>query len=318
MVDRVARWRPGHGAFRNGGEPSCDCDSPPILICVLGARKLQLAPPRSSAPETSGPRPSSIVRFGLVQLVGMIGLNAAGWWIASLVARADITLAQAGWFSVAMQLRNMCGMPAWLISQSAYAQLTETGARGYGGPGRVTALSTIVATLISLLVIGPMAALMPWIVPRLYGSDFAGAEFAATLAVATGLIHMSAAPAAARLTVVIMSSSANWSHRHGAWSVAPDWPGNVDRTWWRGRSGGPLLSECASLCGACRALRTGEAAFRLSRTRFGFDPGCFGFRYDRRFGVATGVWISQGRNELCYFGRDGSSALDYTPARPKN
>jgi O-antigen/teichoic acid export membrane protein len=187
-----------------------------ILICVAAARKLHLAPPPSFAPDTRGPRPSSIVRFGLVQLVGMIGLNAAGWWIASLVARADITLAQAGWFSVAMQLRNMCGMPAWLISQSAYAQLTETGARGYGGPGRVTALSTIVATLISLLVIGPMAALMPWIVPRLYGSDFAGAEFAATLAVATGLIHMSAAPAAARLTVVSLPLT---GVINGAWSV---------------------------------------------------------------------------------------------------
>jgi O-antigen/teichoic acid export membrane protein len=115
-----------------------------------------------------------------------------------------------------MQLRNMCGMPAWLISQSAYAQLTETGAQGYGGPGRVTALSTIVATLISLLIIGPIAALMPWIVPRLYGRDFAGAEFAATLAVATGLIHMSAAPAAARLTVVSLPLT---GIINGAWSV---------------------------------------------------------------------------------------------------
>jgi O-antigen/teichoic acid export membrane protein len=187
-----------------------------ILICIVAARKLQLAPPRSIAPDISGPKPGSIVRFGFVQLVGMIGLNAAGWWIASLVARADISLAQAGWYSVAMQLRNMCGMPAWLISQSAYAQLTETGAQGYGGPGRVTALSTIVATLISLLVIGPIAALMPWIIPRLYGRDFAGAEFAATLAVATGLIHMSAAPAAARLTVVSLPLT---GIINGAWSV---------------------------------------------------------------------------------------------------
>src|SRR5579871_3155917 len=187
-----------------------------VLICVVAARRLQLAPPESFAPAARGPLPSSIVRFGLVQLVGMIGLNAAGWWVASLVARADVTLAQAGWYSVAMQLRNMCGMPAWLISQSAYAQLTEIGSQGYGGPARVTNVSTVLATLIALLVTGPIAALMPWIIPRLYGKEFAGAEFAVTLAVATSLIHMSAAPAAARLTVVSLPLT---GVINGAWSL---------------------------------------------------------------------------------------------------
>ena len=172
-----------------------------ILICVFLARKLHFAPP-SSTPRSRGPGPGVIMRFGLVQLAAVTGINAAGWWIASLVARADLSLAQSAWYSVAMQLRNMCAMPGWLISQTAYAQLTENGGQQYGGPGRVTLLSTIVATAISLMAAGPAAALMPWVVPHLYGRDFAGAELAATLAVATGLVHMSAAPAAARLTVV--------------------------------------------------------------------------------------------------------------------
>jgi O-antigen/teichoic acid export membrane protein len=173
-----------------------------ILVCVLAARKLRFAPPALSTPHSAGPRPGSIVRFGLIQLAGMIGVSAAGWWAASLVARADISLAQAGWYSAAMQLRNMSAMPAWLISQTAYAQLTEKGGQRFGGAGRVTLLSTLVATAVSLTIAGPAAALMPWIVPHLYGKDFANAELAATLAVATGLVHMSAAPAAARLTVV--------------------------------------------------------------------------------------------------------------------
>ncbi len=172
-----------------------------ILICVFLARQLHFAPP-ASTPRGYGPGAGVIVRFGLVQLLAVTGINAAGWWIASLVARADLSLAQSAWYSVAMQLRNMCAMPGWLISQTAYAQLTENGGQQYGGPGRVTVLSTFVATAISLLVAGPAAALMPWVVPHLYGRGFAGAELAATLAVATGLIHMSAAPAAARLTVV--------------------------------------------------------------------------------------------------------------------
>jgi O-antigen/teichoic acid export membrane protein len=187
-----------------------------VLICVLAARQLRFAPPPLLAPKVRGPRPSAIMRFGLVQLAGMIGLNAAGWWIASLVARGDLSLVQAGWYSIAMQLRNICAMPSWLISQTAYAQLTEDGGQVYGGPGRVTLLSTIVATAVSLLVAGPAAALMPWVVPRLYGRDFAGAEFVATLAIATGLIHMSAAPAAARLTVVSLPLT---GIINGVWSV---------------------------------------------------------------------------------------------------
>ena len=163
-----------------------------IATCVLAARRLRIAPP-SSLPSGAGPRPGLILRFGMVQLAGTIGLNAAGWWVAALVARTDISLVQAGFFSAATQLRNVCAMPSSLISQTAYAQMTESGGREYGGPGRVTLMSTIAATMVSLLIAGPAMALMPWIVPHLYGKDFGAAELAATLAVATGLVHMSAA-----------------------------------------------------------------------------------------------------------------------------
>ena len=186
-----------------------------ILLCVFLARKLSFAPPSPSG-RAQGPRLGSVMRFGLVQLAGIAGINAAGWWTATLVARADISLAQSAWFSIAMQLRNICAMPGWLISQTAYAQLTEDGGQQYGGAARVTVLATIIATAVSLLAAGPAAALMPWLIPHLYGKDFAGAELAATLAVATGLIHMSAAPAAARLTVVSLRLT---GIINAAWSV---------------------------------------------------------------------------------------------------
>ena len=142
------------------------------------------------------------MRFGIVQLASTVGFNAAGWWVASLVARGDISLIQAGCYSVATQLRNMCSMPSWLISQTTYAQLTESSGRDYGGAGRVTLVSTIAATIVALLVAGPALTMMPWLIRHVYGKDFAGAEPAATILVATGLLHMSAAPAANRLTVV--------------------------------------------------------------------------------------------------------------------
>jgi O-antigen/teichoic acid export membrane protein len=201
-----------------------------IAICLLAARKLGIAPP-SSAPSGAGPRPGLILRFGMVQLAGTIGLNAAGWWVAALVARADISLAQAGFFSAATQLRNVCAMPSSLISQTAYAQMTESGGREYGGPGRVTLMSTIAATMVSLLIAGPAAALMPWIVPHLYGRDFGAAELAATLAVLTGLVHMSAAPAADRLTIVALPVS---GIINGIWAALLVGLG----TWWVPRGGG--------------------------------------------------------------------------------
>jgi O-antigen/teichoic acid export membrane protein len=172
-----------------------------ILLCVIFARKLGFAPVEAAV-QASGPRPSAIIRFGAVQLVGMIGINAAGWWVASLVARADISLVQMGFYSVAAQLRNICGMPPLLISQTGYALMTDEGGRKFGGPGRVTVLCTVAATVVSLLIAGVAAAGAPWVLPYLYGKTFSGAELATTLALATGLVHMSAAPAAARLTVV--------------------------------------------------------------------------------------------------------------------
>jgi O-antigen/teichoic acid export membrane protein len=172
-----------------------------VALCVIGARKLHFAA-TGTAHESGGPGAGAIVRFGAMQLAGMVGLNAAGWWIASLVARSDVSLFQMGCYSVALQMRNICGMLPLLISQTAYAQLTDEGAQEYGGPGRVTLLSTVAATVLALLVCGSAAAIMPWVLPHLYGKGFAGGELAATMAVIVALVHMGAAPAAARLTVV--------------------------------------------------------------------------------------------------------------------
>ena len=187
-----------------------------IAVCVAAAGPLKFAASSADGSRVRGPRPADVIRFGFVQLAATVGLNAAGWWVAALVARSDISLAQAGLYAVALQLRNICSMPAGLVSQTAYAQLTDRGSQQYGGATRVTILSTIVATGVALLVIGPIAALMPWLVTHLYGRSFAGTELAATLAVATGLIHMSAAPAASRLTVVSLPLT---GIINGSWSV---------------------------------------------------------------------------------------------------
>jgi hypothetical protein len=94
-----------------------------------------------------------------------------------------------------------------LISQTGYSLLTEEGGQDYGGPRRVTVVCTLSATVVALLVCGFAAAAAPWIVSTMYGKGFAAAEMAATVAIATALLHMSAAPAAARLTVVSLKAT---------------------------------------------------------------------------------------------------------------
>jgi len=186
-----------------------------VALCIVGARRLRFAATEARK-DSGGPGVGTIVRFGLMQLAGMVGINAAGWWIASLVARSDVSMVQMGCYSVALQMRNICGMLPLLISQTVYAQLTEEGGQGFGGAARVTVVSTVAASTLALLVSGAAAAIMPWILPHLYGKGYAGGEFAATIAVSVALIHMAAAPAAARLTVVSLQMT---GVINGIWTV---------------------------------------------------------------------------------------------------
>ena len=138
-------------------------------------------------------------RFGMIQLAGVIGLNAAGWWVASLVARSDQTLVQMGLFAVANQLRNLVALAPGLLAQSSYALLagkekdTTEHVLGFG-----TFIATAASIVLGTLVILPL----PYLLPLLYGKAFAGGVLTASLSVATAIIHMSAAPAAARLGIV--------------------------------------------------------------------------------------------------------------------
>lgn len=172
-----------------------------VAACVLLARQLKFGPPAESI-HAEGPHLRNVGKFGLAQLAGMVGINVVGWFTASLLARGDSTLVQVGFYSVALQIRNICGMLPLLISQTACAQLTERGGEGYGGANRVTLVSTIGATILSLFAGTAIAAVLPYLISGLYGKSFEGATLAATIAVATGIVHMSFGPASARLTIV--------------------------------------------------------------------------------------------------------------------
>jgi O-antigen/teichoic acid export membrane protein len=156
----------------------------------------------SAHDSSAGPSVWGVWTFGLVQLTGVIGLNAAGWWVASLVARYDPSLVQMAFYAIASQLRNVAALAPSLVGQCSFAMLTEEGGQDFGGSGRVLTVSMLVASLLATLCAGAAISVLPWILGHLYGSAYRGAELACSLAIATALVHMSSAPAASRLTVV--------------------------------------------------------------------------------------------------------------------
>ena len=162
------------------------------------------------------PSPGAIWRFGMLQFAGVIGLNAAGWWVAALVARADTTLTQAGWLAVASQMRNLTGLGPNLVTQSSYSLLADDDEGGGGRSASVLIYCTFVTALLSLAIGGTMVACAGWFLPLVLGPSFRGATLAVSLGVATAVVHMTSAPASARLTIVSLRQS---GLINAAWTV---------------------------------------------------------------------------------------------------
>jgi hypothetical protein len=178
-----------------------------VLAALVGAmfasgmRSVQHA---SILVDTSGPKASvaSVMRFGAVQFSALMGISLTGWWIASLVARSDNSLTQMGLYAVASQMRNLASTLPGILGQVGFPLLTEEKSPEYGGPDRVLAINSFVASMLALGVGGLAIVALPWALTRLYSRAYAGAEPAAVLALATAVIHMSSGPAASRLLIV--------------------------------------------------------------------------------------------------------------------
>lgn len=139
--------------------------------------------------------------FGLVQLAGLVGINAAGWWLTTVIARSDTSLVQIGFLSISHQLRNMAGLFPGLLTESQ----SRGNARGESNqektPDQVMAVCTLVTTLVCLLIAGLGITIVPWALTLFYGKAYAAAA-ATAMALATAVIHMDNSPAAARLSIV--------------------------------------------------------------------------------------------------------------------
>ena len=169
-----------------------------------------------NVPEGATASLGSVWRFGLMQLGGVVGMNAAGWWTATLVTRADSTLVQMAFYAVATQLRNISSLIPSLVQQSNLAFFTTEGGRSFGGAARVVEVSSMIASILSTLCCGIAILVMPWIIGHMYGKDYTKAEMCAVLAIATVLVHFGTAPAASRLLMVSLVKS---GIVNGLWAI---------------------------------------------------------------------------------------------------
>ena len=178
-----------------------------VLVCLLLSGPLRL---RSRFPGEAlrlGPVLREIWSFGFIQLAGLAGSNLSGWWLMTLVARGDTTLVQMSFFAIASQLRNLVGIAPSLLTEGSYAVMADPRHEAEKTPHRVMALCSYASLSVSLLLAAVGIVIAPWLLRLLYGKSYAAAGLTAAVALATAVVHMGNAPAAARLTIVSIRST---------------------------------------------------------------------------------------------------------------
>jgi hypothetical protein len=145
--------------------------------------------------------------FGFVQLAGLVGANVAGWWLTTLVARADTSLAQMSFFAIASQLRNLAGIVPGLLTEGSYAVMADPGGEAERTPHRVMAMCSFASLAVSLALASIGMIVVPWALMLFYGSQYVPASLTVSVGLAIAVVHMGNAPAAARLTIVSIRST---------------------------------------------------------------------------------------------------------------
>ena len=175
-----------------------------VAVCLLLARPLGLfASPGAPAPALPlGPMLREVWSFGFVQLSGLIGSNLAGWWLTTLVARADTTLVQMSFFAIASQLRNLAGIAPGLLTEGSYAVMADPEGERSRTPHQVMALCSFASLGVASLLASAGIVVVPWVLRLLYGHTYDSAALATACGLAVAVVHMGNAPAAARLTIV--------------------------------------------------------------------------------------------------------------------
>ena len=172
-----------------------------IAVLVVISKRIRLQP-MNETDHDAGPGIRPVFTFGLVQFAAFAGVSIASWWMASLVARADGTMTQMGFYAIANQFRGLAALAPGLCAQVGYSLLTDESGSEYGGANRVMLLNSFLASSLATVAASAGIVLAPWLLAVVYGKSFAGAETTIVILLATGIVHMSSIPASQRLSIV--------------------------------------------------------------------------------------------------------------------
>lgn len=179
-----------------------------VGVCLLLARPLKLlSPPNRTRPQEFRPMLREVWGFGLVQLAGLVGSNVAGWWLITMVARADSSFVQMGLFGIASQLRNLVGLAPSLLTEGSYAVMADPEGENSRTPHHVLGFTSYVSSLTGMVLASMGIILAPWLLRLVYKVSYNDASVTVALALALAVVHMGNAPAAARLSIVSIRAS---------------------------------------------------------------------------------------------------------------
>ena len=178
-----------------------------VLVCLLFAAPLGLYAKGPGTRLPLWPMLKEVWSFGLVQLAGLVGVNMAGWWLTTLVAREDTTFVQVGFFAIASQMRNLVGIAPSLLTEGSYAVMAEPDGEEQKTPQRVMALCSYASVSVAMMLAATGIVIMPWLLTLLYGKTYAPAAMTVAVGLAIAVVHMGNAPAAARLTIVSIKTT---------------------------------------------------------------------------------------------------------------
>ena len=179
-----------------------------VLLCLLLARPLRLLPPKEvDAREPFRPMLREVWGFGFVQLAGLVGSNVAGWWLITMVARADTSLVQMGLFGIASQLRNLVGLAPGLLTEGSYAVMADPEGEDGRTPQHVLGFTSFVSSIVGMALASTGIICAPWMLRILYKLSYRDASVTVAIALALAVMHMGNAPAAARLSIVSIRAS---------------------------------------------------------------------------------------------------------------
>ncbi len=178
-----------------------------VALCLLLAGPLRLRSLPDAGAEAFRPMLREVWGFGLVQLAGLVGSNVAGWWLITMVARADTSMVQMGLFGIASQLRNLVGLAPSLLTEGSYAVMADPEGESERTPQHVLGFTSYVSCLVGMLLASLGILVAPWMLRLLYKVSYAGASVTVSLALALAVMHMGNAPAAARLSIVSIRAS---------------------------------------------------------------------------------------------------------------